>query len=496
MRCQHGHTVGHSCSRCYGRIAQAAALRCDHGRRIGHSCSRCHEETAQPPATLPLPSTMGEGLSQRFAALSVDHPLPPLPIGFSENDIRSIQSTRGLVRIGNIFARPEPRTIRLPELSAGLEAYAPGTTGYRAQLTYLVEVGTRAIQAVRRSLHHGVANMAGPATATGHKRNREGQRQLQGHYRGTAVSDLATTSYPSRTDVEWLDEAGWNAASAVTMKAGICAAYAGCVFMWCMMNARCRVSIVEKRGFDHTWCLLTLGTVHVVVDAWVTRPALCFPEECSWYDSGGAQTSLRDVMTADVVGPNDDIMRPYMRDVGRERAAVKEELKSLKGEGHPAPWNDPVSIRQGVATQLGQRLTHGVSYVPLADPHRMMGRGIIPLSRERDSPPQRFPTVDTSRPMVRRPMPPGALGFPIASGGPPPVGARSNIVPTPFVPGPMPPPFVSYIPAGPSNVPPGTRDNPLPYRPGDVTNSGTGGLYVMTQRGNVLRIAPGQTRRL
>src|SRR3954451_15728351 len=117
-------------------------------------------------------------------------------------------------------------------------------TGYGAgDLAYLTELARDAIIATRKALHHGMANMQGQ---TGHRKKGWGylpweRKQPQADYRYQLQNALWEHFTAQFADSKWdpfMRKRLSEAAAGLVTKAGTCAAFASCVFLWCLMNAR------------------------------------------------------------------------------------------------------------------------------------------------------------------------------------------------------------------------------------------------------------------
>ncbi len=289
-----------------------------------------------------------------------------------------------------IYPRFEGTIEALEQAQPALDGCWRGTPEYRARLDYLRAVGTQAIVSVKQSMHHGAANLRGQ---TGHKvksflgwDDEEEDyvgvtgRQPQGAYR-YQLSDGIRRAGGGRFGGSWFDKARWKAAAGIVAKGGSCDLFSCCVLMWCVMNARCRVALVEKTGFDHVWVVLNLGNITVIVDAWVPEPALSFPSECAYWQSP------EDVCTfhyVDVVGPNDTIMDEPLSEANALRFGQKEASQKHKGQTVAALGIQEMSartfrtnIKSGATTQLG--VAGAIEYIRPGPHESLQGLSINPI---------------------------------------------------------------------------------------------------------------------
>jgi hypothetical protein len=231
------------------------------------------------------------------------------------------------------------------------------------RLSYLQGYANQAIYVTRTSLHHGMANMMGQRS---HRK-----RQPQNTYRREMLSALTADALDS------LGDFAQSAAAAVVTKAGMCDDTAAVVLMWLIkVGIRCRITYCSNPAARHTFLILSLPGTHLIVDAWVNRPALCFPDECEYF-----RLDLSDVCNCfvfDVVGTNPHAMVDAINTAKRQRADIKEDIADLKGlTGRPENlFDDDTNIRASATRQCGVNLDGALDYVPLPPRDAMQGRGI------------------------------------------------------------------------------------------------------------------------
>ena len=218
-------------------------------------------------------------------------------------------------------------------------------------------------------------------------------------YRWNLARDLSREMKGTQGgDTTWIDKAMRTAASALLAKGGACEEFASCVIVWCLMNAQCRVSRIQKA--NHVWVILSLGSASVVVDAWVRYPVICFPEECaSWYGifSGSQVANSRSV---DVLAPQRGLLDGLLSFGDTKRGEIKAELlepqelsaEEARGVGRApgtivtmkqvsldsnSAWNKRTNFREGYSRQLGLPIgPGGPEFVALPDTSRLRGTSI------------------------------------------------------------------------------------------------------------------------
>lgn len=215
------------------------------------------------------------------------------------------------------------------------------------QANWLKKLGAEAVVAVRNALHHGRYDMEGQ---TGHSKKRwcfglfGGTPRPRGEYR----RQLARELFKSATHDDWFDEISDRASAALLAKAGSAVDFASCVFIYCTAVGYCRVTVVELEGDEHAFVVLTLGQVHVVLDAYVTVPVLCYPQETVYWcgdpsiDWSYGKGQLATFRTADPIRPSSKLLES-LEPFAQIRSGLHDQLRYLKGRpfnrNRPAKFN-------------------------------------------------------------------------------------------------------------------------------------------------------------
>jgi hypothetical protein len=261
-------------------------------------------------------------------------------MSFTPADIARINPTGRPLR----FRAMLPEVSTVAALRGGLQTFAVGSQNYRTQVDYLEDIATRAILATQRALHHGAANVLNQVVHG----EQLGRVPIDGFYRNNVADNVGSRLPRKSVSRSWVDASVRLAAGGIAAKGGACKHFTDCVITWCLMNACCRVSRISGRGtdpnHDHCWVILSLGSVSVVVDAWVPEPVVCFPSECSaWYRMEHS-SSLIHRRSVDILRPAQDILEELLDLAVQDRRLVKAALMA-----------DQHALTSAEARDLGRR---------------------------------------------------------------------------------------------------------------------------------------------
>jgi hypothetical protein len=281
---------------------------------------------------------------------------------------------------------------KIDTLSKDLAVFAADSVERRRQVNYLDDVATRAIFRTRQVLHHGMGNQKKVLVHGDYFEDGD----PDGAYRIKMYLDNKPVDFDS---LPWFEQLRLLAAAGVVNKGGACGAFSRVLFMWCLMNARCRVTRVKPPGLDHTWIVLSLGDVHVVVDAWQRQPVVCFPKECDkklgmFFISDGFSSFAGhfNLYTVDVLEPRRDALdsaygpaQTRRKDMskrpvppgGQPPDDLYQKHSQMKGNINQGNWDFETNFMPNGRTQLGRPTVDGQPvYAVLPNTAELRGSGM------------------------------------------------------------------------------------------------------------------------